>query len=315
MNQPIVSVCVVTYNHERFIGRCLDSVIAQKADFPFEVIVGDDASTDGTLAEVSSRAQRHSDLIAIVRSKANVGPAENYRRTHRAARGRYVAHLDGDDAMHPGKLAAQVQAFQGYPTVAGVFHDMELIDKDGRSLGETFSPSTPEFFDLRFAMINHAAAQFSSLMYRRHLMQQFMEQSDQWIDMRFYAELGALGNFRFLKTCFGRYTVGVGLSREHRLILKLLYEAIDRAEQLGFDPQDARRARAVQTMRVAFDAFRSGDAANFREFIEAAWKLGERSVAARVLHAFRFHPEILKSVDQVYRPLRNLGLGALLRSR
>lgn len=105
---PKVSVCVVTYNQEHYIRQCLQSIVDQETDFDFEVIVGDDCSTDGTREIVQEFADQYPGVVKPVFHETNVGPHHNYFFVHKLAKGEYVAHVDGDDYWLPNKLAFQV---------------------------------------------------------------------------------------------------------------------------------------------------------------------------------------------------------------
>ena len=94
---PEVSVCVVTYNQEKYITECLQSVVDQETDFDFEVLVGDDCSTDGTRRIVQEFAEKYPDIIKPILHSKNTGAFHNYVSVHNAAMGKYIAHLDGDD--------------------------------------------------------------------------------------------------------------------------------------------------------------------------------------------------------------------------
>jgi len=104
---PEVSVCVVTYNQEKYITECLQSVVDQETDFDFEVLVGDDCSTDGTRRIVQEFAEKYPDIIKPILHSKNTGAFHNYVSVHNAAMGKYIAHLDGDDYWLPGKLQIQ----------------------------------------------------------------------------------------------------------------------------------------------------------------------------------------------------------------
>jgi glycosyltransferase involved in cell wall biosynthesis len=108
MNQsnqgPLVSVVILCYNHADFIAECLDSVVQQMFDGSLEVIVGDDASTDGSRAIVESYVDRFPGVVKLLAHEHNVGMSPNYADVIRAASGKYIAYLDGDDMMLPGKL-------------------------------------------------------------------------------------------------------------------------------------------------------------------------------------------------------------------
>ncbi len=87
---------VTTYKHERFIGQALESAVMQEADFPFEVVVGEDKSPDRTLDIVEEYRRRHPDKIRVIARKRNLGSG-NFVETYGACRGEYVAILEGDD--------------------------------------------------------------------------------------------------------------------------------------------------------------------------------------------------------------------------
>lgn len=93
----IISVIVCTYNQESTIGRTLDSILAQQCSLPLEIVVGEDHSTDGTLAVCRAYEQRHPGVVRILRGEQNKGFVRNYFDCLRACRGKYVADCSGDD--------------------------------------------------------------------------------------------------------------------------------------------------------------------------------------------------------------------------
>jgi glycosyltransferase involved in cell wall biosynthesis len=126
---PKVSVCVMTYNQAGYIGQCLQSLVDQQTDFPFEIIVGDDGSTDGTREVIQDFVARHPGLIVPVLHERNIGPTVNYFSVHNLARGVYVAHLDGDDYALPGKLQKLSDHLDGHPDCAIVWHRMQILNE------------------------------------------------------------------------------------------------------------------------------------------------------------------------------------------
>ena len=106
---PLVSVCMTTYNHERYIAQAIESVLRQQTDFAVEVVVGEDCSTDNTLAICREYEAKYPDRVRVIASEINIGMHANYRRTIEACRGEYVAMCDGDDWFSdPDKLQLQV---------------------------------------------------------------------------------------------------------------------------------------------------------------------------------------------------------------
>jgi glycosyltransferase involved in cell wall biosynthesis len=112
---PKVSVCVVTYNQKDYIRECLQSIVDQQTDFEFEVIVGDDGSTDGTREIVKDFAEKYPALIIPLLHETNMGPCANYYSVHRIASGDLIASCDGDDYWLPGKIQAQVNFMAHHP--------------------------------------------------------------------------------------------------------------------------------------------------------------------------------------------------------
>lgn len=130
--QPKVSVCVVTYNQEAYIEKCLMSLVEQEVNFEYEIIVGEDCSTDGTRAVVERIAKIYPQKIKLVLQEKNIGSSENYKSVYHLTRGKYIAHMDGDDYALPGKLQAQYDILEAEPECNIVWHKMLIEYPDGR---------------------------------------------------------------------------------------------------------------------------------------------------------------------------------------
>ena len=119
---PLVSVHMITFNHEPYIARAIEGVLMQETDFPIELVIGEDCSTDGTREIVLEYQKKHLETIRVITSARNVGPNVNELRTDKACRGRYVAYCEGDDYWHhPLKLQKQVDYLESHPEV-GLVH-------------------------------------------------------------------------------------------------------------------------------------------------------------------------------------------------
>lgn len=141
-----VSVAVTTYRHARWIAAALDSVLAQETGFPFEIVVGDDASDDGTRAIVESYARRHPERIRTVLPERTLGDGGKPLFVEVLARcsGELVAWLDGDDAWSdPTKLRRQADFLAAHPQASMVFHDALRVDGDGRPLRPSCAGQPP----------------------------------------------------------------------------------------------------------------------------------------------------------------------------
>lgn len=118
MNSPLLSVCLVTYNHEELIGKALEGAVRQQTSFPFEIVIGEDCSTDGTRAICEIYAQQYPDIVRLLPSQKNMGLNANMLRTFRQCRGQYIAYLEGDDHwVTTDKLQKQVDVLETQPDV------------------------------------------------------------------------------------------------------------------------------------------------------------------------------------------------------
>ena len=136
--QPLVSVCLQTFNHGAYIKEAIDSILAQKTSFPFELIIGDDQSNDGTSEIVREYQQKHEDKIKLVESTSNLGRITgngrlNLVRNIRQTRGKYIALLEGDDFWTcDTKLQQQANILESNLSLGGVTHDTDvLFDESG----------------------------------------------------------------------------------------------------------------------------------------------------------------------------------------
>jgi glycosyltransferase involved in cell wall biosynthesis len=120
------------YNHELFIAQAIESAIAQKTSFPFEIVVGDDCSTDRTLEIVREYQTKYPSRIRVIAHERNLGMTRNTMALYAQCRGEYVAWLDGDDYWtSPDKLQRQVDFLDVNTDCALCFHDTWIVKPDG----------------------------------------------------------------------------------------------------------------------------------------------------------------------------------------
>lgn len=107
--EVMLSVCCITYNHERFIAQAIEGFLMQKTTFKYEIIIGEDCSTDETRKIVDEYAANYPDRIKLITSEFNVGAHKNEVRVIKEVKGKYIALCDGDDYWtDPLKLQKQV---------------------------------------------------------------------------------------------------------------------------------------------------------------------------------------------------------------
>ncbi len=140
---PVVSVAITSYNSEAWIGRAIESALAQRAEFSIEVVVSDDFSTDGTVAVAESYRARFPDKVRVIDRKVNVGTQRNYYELFEQCQGKYIAWLDADDYWtDPDKLALQAKALEDDPSVVICGHFVRWVNKAGEVVRERF-PEIP----------------------------------------------------------------------------------------------------------------------------------------------------------------------------
>ncbi len=131
---PLASISCTTYNHALFIRQCLDHLLAQKTNFPFEIIIHDDASIDGTREIVAAYALKYPDIIFPYYQNENQyskgirGLTSLYN--HPRCRGQYIAVCEGDDVWpDPTKLQKQVDFLESHEDYVLTFHDFSVVDE------------------------------------------------------------------------------------------------------------------------------------------------------------------------------------------
>jgi len=211
--KPKVSVCVVAYNQEKYIAECLQSLVDQETNFPFEIIVADDCSPDATGAIIRDFAERYPERIKPIWHEKNIGPNANYLAAHAAARGEYIAHMDGDDLALPGKLQAQADHLDANTDCAIVWHRMKIRDeRRGAVLDDLIDVGQLPAEGIRQddLLAIGSVACHSSKMYRA----KDKPDVSKWQFLDFFIDAHQLqfGNGHYLPGFFGVYRANVGVS-------------------------------------------------------------------------------------------------------
>ncbi|HTN06104.1 glycosyltransferase family 2 protein [Agriterribacter sp.] len=125
---PKVSVCLITYKHELYIEQAIESILMQKVNFAWEIIIADDCSPDGTRDIILKYQKLYPELIRTVFQQENVGPGKNYVDLINAARGTYIAYIEGDDYWSDEyKLQKQFDFMQVHPDFSLCYHKIKWI--------------------------------------------------------------------------------------------------------------------------------------------------------------------------------------------
>lgn len=132
MEQPVVSVAVITYKQEQYIAKAMESVLMQRLSYLWEVVVGEDASPDSTRDILLGFKKRDPDRIRLFSRDKNIGATRNLYEVLLACRGRYIALLEGDDYwIDPYKLQKQVDFLESHPEYIACAHRCLFVDQQG----------------------------------------------------------------------------------------------------------------------------------------------------------------------------------------
>lgn len=187
----------------------MQSIIDQRTDFEFDVVVGDDFSSDDTPNIILEFASRYPGRITPILNEGKIGGTQNYVSTHLQARGEYVAHIDGDDIAFPGKLQRQVDLLDQRKDLALVWHIMKIFSDDGNSVGQTHLHLN-DIVDtqnitlrdiLRFGSLGAA----SSVMYRRSFESYLSDIHEDTLDFYFTARILEHGDGARINDILGGY--------------------------------------------------------------------------------------------------------------
>lgn len=142
-SKPLVSVCIQTYQHIRYIKKAIDRILMQKTDFDFEILIGEDGSEDGTREICIEYAKKYPNKIRLFLHHRENNIRINNKPTGRfnflynlfSARGKFIALCEGDDYWIDNfKLQKQIDILNENPNLIGSYHEMEILFKDRKEL-------------------------------------------------------------------------------------------------------------------------------------------------------------------------------------
>ncbi len=297
---PLVSVVMATYLHEKFIAQAIEGVVAQQCDFSIELIIGEDCSPDRTRDIVLEYQRRYPQLIRVLTSKRNVGMHANGDRCGKACRGKFVAACEGDDFWnYPRKLALQVQTMERDRSIG--FCHTDIDQQLGRiTLHSVNALRKPKH-------IAHGADAYTSLllewtpttattMYRRDILEAFKSSMFNRTDWPFgdyscalYASVNGSVAYLPLSTatwrevsgsstnsgCIARLRMGLALAECRECFMASYPLPIETAEKV----------RAGSHRRIMADAFVARDEALYLSSWK--WLVEHHFKPSKIAHGFR----------------------------
>lgn len=210
-NDILVSISCATYNHESYIRQCLEGFVMQKTNFEFEILIHDDASTDGTTTIIREYVDKYPNLIKPIFQTENqyskgvpISQTYNWPR----ARGKYIALCEGDDYWtDPYKLQKQVDFLEANPEYGMVYGKVRLFNQEKGEFGHRIlGEEIKDYSDL----IIKNKIQTLSVMFRKHLQQRYVDEvgvGKKWLmgDAPLWLFFVFESKIKFLDEIFGVY--------------------------------------------------------------------------------------------------------------
>ncbi len=214
MSKPKVTVCCITYNHEKYIAECLDGFLLQQTNFDVEFLIHDDASTDGTQNVILSKVGNDSRFQLILRK-------ENIKSTgvpvfpilYKQAKGDYIALCEGDDYWtDPLKLQKQVDFLEANDDYVICFHKVKILKPNGQIIDDYITKVPKEHKTIEALIMDGNYIHTPSVVFRNIIKNypfEFTEVS--FGDFFLYFILAHHGKLKYIDENMAVYRSGVGL--------------------------------------------------------------------------------------------------------
>lgn len=302
--RPFLSVVVLCYNLEKFIGECLQSVMSQDLDVPFEVIVGDDGSKDKSVQVIESYCERYPGIVKLIRHDQNVGYSRNLADVIAATTGEYIASIDGDDLMLPGKLKRQLEFLETQREFGMVVHKMRPVDAiTGETVDFPLPREKPLVFDAQYLIERGPFFFTSSAMFRGALRRRYPVN----LELKVVADVANLmqsfygTQARYLDEEMGLYRVNpkgftssvIKNPARHETNISDMMHTCMMAENLGMDKALVDRGRARLYLTSAILYLETSHYEDFERCIASSMRFAKIGTKQAGLHALRRWPRAL----------------------
>lgn len=322
-----VSVLITTYNQEDLIAQAVNSVLEQEVSFDYEIVIGEDASTDRTREIVLELQQRHPDKIRLYLREAidsehdralGMGGRTNFVKCLFACQGQYIALLDGDDYWtSPDKLRKQVEFLDAHSECAMCFHNAEILYEDQSRAPRNYCPADQKRFSTLEDLIKRNPIATSSVMFRRGLFEKFPEwfheiRLGDWALHILNFQFGSAGYLDEVMASYRLHQRGFsgGVSA-----IQSTHDAISFYERVGKDLKFKKYHRLFKSalsksyLDLAIDYDKAGERGRARECAVRAISLGpfDKDIPSRL----RLKVVTRLYAPRVYRRLKSLLQGPL----
>jgi glycosyltransferase involved in cell wall biosynthesis len=259
VQKPVVSVLMLAYNHGKYIAQSIESVLAQNFDFPVELLIGEDCSSDSSREIALSYQRRNPEVIRVITADCNVGLYRNYRRLLLAARGRYFAHLDGDDYWLPDKLKLQIEFMHENSGCMAVYTNAITVNEAGERVG-FFNDVDTQRFDIASLVRRGNFLNTSSMVFRAELRELLLEIDSVFIDYRIHLRLARAGTITQLGKALTAYRINSSssmLASANEMVRMCYWQALLDAPRNLITDDDFAHGLADFLRRIIFRTIRT----------------------------------------------------------
>lgn len=207
----MVSICMITYNHEAYISKAIEGVLNQKTSFSIELIIGEDCSTDNTRRICQSYQTKYPDKIKLLLPETNLGMIRNFVDTFYASQGEFIAICEGDDYwIDPLKLQKQVDFMLDNEDYGLVYGKAQCYNIGKKEFGNVIGCSIPSIYSLLFDKNNIPTL---SVCIRKKILTSFFMDKDilnyEWkmLDYPLWIYLFVKSKIKFYDEVFGIYQI------------------------------------------------------------------------------------------------------------
>jgi len=183
MNEPLLSVCLITYNHVNYVSQAIEGVLMQQVNFNWELVIADDFSRDGTREIILKYKEKYPDFIKLIFQDKNVGPAKNWSDLLHYPNSKYIAYFEGDDYWtDPYKLQKQVDFLEENEDCSLCFHASKHVNTNNPEKFHVHHPKiipTDYKFEMKHVILGGGGfmATNSMVFLKEHIMER-----PEWMD-------------------------------------------------------------------------------------------------------------------------------------
>lgn len=164
---PLVSIICITYNHEKYIAEAIESFLLQKTTFPFEILIGEDCSTDKTREILMNYKEKFPTIIKLIFHDTNIGMVQNFSTTFQSCREKYIALCEGDDHWtDPYKLQKQIDFLENNKDFTICCHRSIQFDQNSQQQINLFPDQEEEYTFTIYDLLHSNIANTCSFVYR-----------------------------------------------------------------------------------------------------------------------------------------------------